>query len=322
MKKNVIVKSQFDKDRYCRYLSQDISIEQLQMMTQKQYSRNSLLAIRRDWLSFTDYAKLKQRPFLPASVDTVLEFITMMSHKRKFSSLKRYVITISNIHNILSYKDPTSSVQVSLLLNRLKLEKLGDEKQTPSFTLNHLERIRDLLIVDSTPVACRDLAIYSIMFECALKRSEVRELNFSQFTNSSSEDDNIIVQISEKSYQLSCDTSQALNRWFLLLDKLEGPVFRSINRHQQINNAVLNDSSIYRILKKASTMLGLPEHLSFSGQSARVGAVTELFSQGYNIKDIQSFGRWNSPVMPNLYLGKTHLAEQGKLIFKSFNKIN
>lgn len=321
MKKLVSIKSKFEIERCTHLLTLDVTLEQLKLITQNQYSHNSLLAMRKDWLIFTDYVKSKQRRALPASSGTVKEFISSMTSKRKYSTLKRYAITISNIHRILSYDDPTTAPEIVYLLNQIRLNKNGDERQTTAFSYEHLQSIRNILLNETDPVSSRDLAIYSIMFECALKRSDLRDLTFQQLLPQKRENKSyFVISISDYQYELSQETSCALEAWISILGHAEGPVFRSIDRHQNISSNAMNDSSIYRILKKASTLLELPEHLSFSGQSARVGAVTELYKQGLNIRDIQEFGRWNSPVMPNQYLGNLNLAEQGKLIFKSFNK--
>jgi site-specific recombinase XerD len=325
MKKNIIISKQHDVIRYTHWLSNEISLEQLKVITQNQYSQNSLLAMRKDWLTFCEYTKAHNHTPLPTSVANVKLFIHDISRKRKFSTVKRYVVTISNIHQMLGYPDPTLSKEIVLLLNYLKREKQGDERQTTVFSKTHLEQITAHLINRPDAVSCRDLAIYSLMFECALKRSELRDLTIDQCSTANIENqagETVSVILSSVSYQLSPATSTALIRWFTVLNQSEGPVFRSIDRHNNIRAEPMNDSSIFRILKKASTLLGLPDHLSFSGQSARVGAVSELHQQGYSVKDIQEFGRWNSPVMPHQYLGNSSQAEEGKRIFKTFNKID
>lgn len=322
MKKNIIINKQHDVIRYTHWLVSDITLEQLKIITQNQYSNNSLLAMRKDWLTFCEYTKAHNHAPLPASVASVKLFINNVSRHRKFSSLKRYIVTISNIHQMLGYPDPTLTKEIVFLLNQLKREKLGDERQTTVFSKVHLDMISAQLINMPDSVSCRDLAIYSLMFECALKRSELRDLSLDQFSRSNIENHvQITITLGSLSYQLSSVTSNALERWLTVLNQTEGPVFRSIDRHNNISSSPMNDSSIFRILKKASTLLGLPEHLSFSGQSARVGAVSELHKQGYSVKDIQEFGRWNSPVMPHQYLGQSTQAEAGKQIFKTFKKI-
>jgi hypothetical protein len=70
-------------------------------------------------------------------------------------------------------------------------------------------------------------------------------------------------------------------------------------------------------LRRASDLLNLSTEHRFTGQSARVGAAKELEKQGYNLKEIQAFGRWLSPAMPAQYLDKADIADHEKLRFKA-----
>ena len=79
----------------------------------------------------------------------------------------------------------------------------------------------------------------------------------------------------------------------------------------------LDDSSIYRILRRASDILGLADNHHFSGNSIRVGAAQELSKQGLKVREIQDFGRWLSPAMPAQYVGYTGTAESEKMKFKA-----
>lgn len=316
--------SPFDKERFtCLLNTVDISIKQLEKITQGQYSHNSLLAIRKDWFHFCDFALTQGHTALPASPQTIHQFIEQVSHTRKYASLKRYVVTISSLHQILGYSDPTSTHEVTLSLQQHRLEKHGDERQTIAMTKQHLEQLAEQLAKNDDALAIRDLAIYSIMFECALKRSELRELVTDQvhvYDDINNAQVRIMLQGNE--YCLSQQSSKYMCRWLALINDDYPPIFRSINKHKQISINKLNDSSIFRVFQKASFLLGLPDHLQFSGQSARVGAIHELNQQGYKLREIQDFGRWNTPVMPNHYLGNCNQAELGKLIFKSFKRLD
>ncbi|WCE32635.1 tyrosine-type recombinase/integrase [Vibrio sp. SCSIO 43137] len=152
----------------------------------------------------------------------------------------------------------------------------------------------------------RDLSIYFVMFECALKRSELKKL---QIEDISLQKSHALLRVGENKYQLSELACKAISKWVRLLYGSQGVLFRRIDKHSNIGTGQLDDSSIYRILRRASDLLGLPEHMKFNGQSARVGATKELQTQGYKLKEIQDFGRWMSPAMPAQYLEKTSTAE-------------
>lgn len=321
MKKRIEITSKFEIQRYSRWLTVGPSLDQLTQITRNQYSYNSLLAMRKDWLHFVDFCQASAHRVLPASPLSLKAYIEVTARERKFSTLKRYVVTISNIHQMLGYPDPTATREVNLLLQQYRLEKSGDERTTTAFTKQHLQLLQDKLGQQGDSVSIRDLALYSLMFECALKRSELRDLCREQLSQTPS-DESYKIELQGNIYQISNRSSGYLSHWLGLIQDDSPAVFRAIDKHGNISQEKLNDSSIFRIFQKASTLLGLPHNLSFSGQSARVGAVKELYDQGYKVKEIQLFGRWNTPVMPNYYLGNSSQAELGKMVFKSFKKLD
>lgn len=291
-----------------------VSLEQMDDLTQHSYAHNSLLALKNDWNLFVSFCQSKSVSALPASVTATRLFLESEAKTRKYSSIRRYSVTISLVHRLLSLKDPTNNPKVRQSLMSLRLNKKGDEEQATSFTSVHLQTLYSKYSTSKAVKEIRDLAIYHVMFECALKRSELKNLTFNQINTNG---EYLVLSFGESKYQLSLNATNCLNKWLRLVTRDCHYVFRSIDKHGNVANNILNDSSIFRILRNAGTLLGKPE-LKFSGQSARVGAVQELSEQGYKIKEIQEFGRWLSPAMPYQYVGNKGTAEQEKLKFFSF----
>ncbi|WP_159440293.1 tyrosine-type recombinase/integrase [Vibrio quintilis] len=293
-----------------------MTTEQLAELTQHQYAHSSLLAMTKDWNLFTEFCLSRQLCPLPATSTTVRQFIEKESQERKFSTIRRYTVTITVIHKFLSCPDPIRSTDVRLLLMSLRQEKKGDNKQADAFDLTHLQMLNKRMQHSKNKRDIRDLAIYFLMFECALKRAELRDFQTSQLLDHNPQ--HLHVALHHETYGLSAEATQAIEKWRDLIDISDSPyLFRSIDRHQNIAANKLNDSSIYRILRHAGERLGM-KHLKFSGQSTRIGAVRELHKQGMKVREIQSFGRWHSPVMPAQYVGDTHSAETMMLRYKSF----
>ncbi|MCE0495798.1 tyrosine-type recombinase/integrase [Vibrio salinus] len=196
----------------------------------------------------------------------------------------------------------------------LRLKKSGDQKQSDAFTSLHLELIEHKLGKSDKIIDLRDLAIFYIMFECALKRAELRELNFEQI---SIQNNIVTISLDENVYPLSEQASNSVIKWLSHIKDNYSPVFRAVDKHHNVSDKKLNDSSIFRIFRKAAELIGKPE-LRFSGQSARIGAAQDLHKRGEKITDIQIFGRWNSPVMPFQYIGNSSQSKQHQLRYKKF----
>ncbi|WP_261836176.1 site-specific integrase [Vibrio ishigakensis] len=298
------------KKRSARLFNGRVTVEDFDKLTANQYSRNSLLSMRNDWNHLVEFCQLKKVSALPASTTAVRLFLEKQTQTRKYSTIKRMAITIGLVHRFHEYPDPCNHRSIKMIMAQTRLDKKGDAKQASAFNANHLKELQQQLSSDSTLKQLRDVALLSVMFECALKRSELRALSFEQLQESESYQ----IHFGDKTYQLSPASSDILRSWVLMVPEQPGPVFRRIDRHGNIGDMALDASSIYRVFRAVEDQLKVD--VQFTGQSARVGAAKELAKQGYHISDITDFGRWVSPAMPAQYLGKQVLADQERLKFK------
>lgn len=291
-----------------------VTIDDVDRLTHHQYSRNSLLSMTNDWNHFSTFCHSKQVIALPASVTAIRQFLERQSRERKYASLKRMAITIGQIHRFHGHTDPCNHRQVKILMAQFRLNKQGDAKQARSFNRSHLEQLQSQINKECSVKQLRDTALLSVMFECAMKRSELCALTIEQLELDLTNSEPVQVSLHNNHYQLSHSSSVILKQWLLMLPDTTGPVFRRIDRHANIGEGALDASSIYRVFRSLQQTLGVS--IQFSGQSARVGAAKELAKQGYELHDIVSFGRWVSPAMPAQYLGKKVLADTERLKFK------
>ncbi|MCG9690794.1 tyrosine-type recombinase/integrase [Vibrio sp. Isolate22] len=317
MRKNVpILTDSAIINSFVEKLNRESSVDVIDELTGYQYSRNSLLGIYSDWNRYHAFCAKFRINTLPASITAVRRFLETESSNRKFASLKRYTATLSLLHTVFNFPNPIKHRQVRFTLLHLQAQMAGDAKQTNAMTSSHLSQLNTLLAHDkATLKEIRDIAIYNVMFECVLKRSELKSLSSGDVE---SVDGVYEIAIKDSRYKLSPVASSSLERW-LSYTGLEGELtlFRAIDKHENISLQPLDDSSIYRILRRASDLLGLAENHHFSGNSIRVGAAQELSKQGLKIREIQDFGRWLSPAMPAQYVGYSSTAESEKMKFKA-----
>ncbi|NVD07900.1 integrase [Vibrio sp. JPW-9-11-11] len=294
-----------------------VDLEDFRDLTDNQYSHNSLLAMRKDWNLFVQFCVSKHVSALPASATAVRLFLERESKQRKYATLKRYAVTVSLVHKLVSYSDPTSTTVVRTLLAQLRLEKKLDANSTTPFSRQHLDKLTNMLALSSSPLEIRNLAIYHLMFECLLKRVELKRLRFEDLSLAQGE---TTMRLGDNRYPLSLSARLYLDKWLQLRGYANGPLFSAIDKYGNVSCASLDDSSIYRILRTASDKLKLD--VKFSGQSLRVGAVAEMASQGVKVKDIQQYGRWQSAAMPYQYLGNRAQAAAERFVFKTFKPWN
>lgn len=299
--------------RLIRLFSQHVTLEHVTELTDQQYSHNSVLAMTKDWNLFVEFCTHKGVVPIPAATTALRMFIEKESAKRKYATIKRYLVTIGLFHRILGVSDPSAHSSVKIAISKIRLNKTGDAKAATAFERKHLNEITKLLSNSEHARDIRNLAMYYLMFECLLKRSELKALSMAQLMI---KDDTTLVSVGQNLYPLSTNANEFLSKWLKIRGSNGSIIFTAIDKHGNVNDEPLDDSSIYRILRSASDKLRLD--LKFSGQSLRVGAAKELARQGNKVKDIQHHGRWLSAAMPYYYIGNKVQADAERMVFKRF----
>lgn len=291
----------------------DVSLEEWDALTRGLYSRNSLLSFQNDWQVFVDYCREMNVSPLPAAVTAVRRFVDKQAVKRKASSIKRYVITVSMMHRLHSLRDPTRHREVRFTLNRLYQDKADEATQATAFHYTHLLTLQDKLGTSERLKDIRDLLIWTLCFECMLKRSELAAIHVSDVSLGG---DVSTLNVAEHMLELSDAATALIAQWLTLTGITDGPLLRRISKHQQLGDAPMDHSSIYRVFRRAAEELGVEGSLTFSGQSPRVGATQDLADSGLSIKEIQQQGRWKSPAMPAQYVGNKKARDEAMDKFK------
>ncbi|MDN3685828.1 hypothetical protein QW180_28830 [Vibrio sinaloensis] len=98
------------KKQLINQFANNATLEQVNFLTANQYARNSLLAMTKDWNLFIDFCKTK-KCFTATRFFYGRAFVYRKKEaaQRKYSTVKRYVVTISLFHRILRLSDPTAS---------------------------------------------------------------------------------------------------------------------------------------------------------------------------------------------------------------------
>lgn len=288
--------------------------EAIDRLTHGQYAKNTLISFNTDWNRFLSFCYECQIPALPATADTVHRYIEQMAKSRKLASLKRYMVTISLIHRCHRLPDPCAKTEIRLAMKKQQLEKHDDYQNASAFRDEHLQTLISLFELSTQPKDIRDVAIWAVMFEAMLKRSELAALTVDSLYVHP--DGLIDINVGPNTIALSRISSKALQRWLVISMIDSGYIFRRIDRHSNIGDRPLDHSSIYRVFRRASDELSMPQSDIFSGQSPRVGAAKDLADSGLSINEIQEQGRWKSPAMPAQYVGNTdrHDKEVAKYI--------
>ena len=137
----------------------------------------------------------------------------------------------------------------------------------------------------------RDRALIGLGFAGGFRRSELVALDVADLTfvgrgleaivgrsKTDQEGRGLTKNVERGSDPTTCAV-RAVRDWLELAGVVEGPVFRSVDRHGNVKSQPLAAHSVARILKRAAAAAGLPTD-DVSGHSLRAGFVTEAKKHG------------------------------------------
>ncbi|WP_025672934.1 tyrosine-type recombinase/integrase [Salinivibrio socompensis] len=288
-----------------------VSLVEWAILTQDAYSRNSLLSYRNDWRVFVAFCHEQDVTAIPCAVTTLRRFAELCAQQRKISAIRRIVVTVGLVHRLHRQRDPSKHREVKYAMARLLQAKLPESKEATPFQAHHMTQLNAQLAGSKRLRDLRDRLVWSLSYEGLLKRSELAALTTDDLITQSGQ---TFILVSDQRVPLSEQTAMLLAQWLGKTGINHGPLLRRINKHGHLGGAALDPSSIYRVFRRASSLLD--ESVTFSGQSPRVGASRALANKGMTIKQIQHLGRWKSPAMPAQYVGNTVASEQAKARYR------
>ena len=269
------------------------------------YAPATIRAFKADFNTFIAYCQEHQSASLPTHPSTVSNYIHHLSNG-KFTSayIRRILVSISTIHKLNRFEDPTKDCDVQLSMRRMH-RKLGrSSKQVAAITRDILDKM--LVATENDLRGIRDRALLQVAYDTLCRRSELVDLMVQDITNNTStSSQNYYLSIKLRKNKtdqnsqgrwlhLSETASSALKEWLNISNISSGPIFRGINKGNAIAEK-LGSGQIARIYKRMASKA----HLSYdtikniSGHSMRVGAAQDLLREGMSLPNIMNRGRWS-----------------------------
>ena len=274
----------------------DIAGKSADYMSQAK-SKNTLTAYRKDWANFCQFCESAGLQALPASPETVITYLTVQADNHKVSTLERRIASISQAHQAAGYQTPTIDMQVRALMQGVR-RTIGTAQKAKSPVLTR--DIKDM--IDTLPdnlLGIRDRALLLIGFAGAFRRSELVNINVEDLEFRR---EGLVITIKKSKtdqegqgrkvaipYGSNCNTCpvRSLQAWLEESGISTGPVFRSVNRHGNIQNGRLSDKAVSLVIKKYIEAAGLnPDN--YGGHSLRAGLATSAAMNGVSERSIMA----------------------------------
>ena len=269
------------------------------------YAPATIRAFKADFNAFITYCIEHHINPLPANPSVVGHYIDYLSNCTFTSAyIRRIIVSISSIHKLNRFEDPTKDCDVQLAIRKMH-RKLGrSSKQVAGITRKILEKMMEATENDLRGI--RDRALLLVAYDTLCRRSELVDLlaeDISRDSTETAENARLSIKLRKSKtdqnslgswLHLSGQASRALEQWLVASGIQLGPIFRGVNRGDEIAEK-LGSGQIARIYKRMASKANLDCDTikNISGHSMRVGAAQDLLREGASLPVIMNRGRWS-----------------------------
>ncbi len=269
----------------------------------KKYARkskadNTLRTYKTFWAEFENYAAQRGEPSLPASPETVIEYLVDLADAgAKVSTIAVKLAAIAWAHRTNAAPDPTVYEAVKAVMSGIRRDKRIAPQKKAAVTLDELRAMVKTLDT-STLAGKRDKALLLVGFAGAFRRSELVGLDVAdlrlngvlKITIRQSKTDQEgagQVKVIPSIADTDIDPVAAMRVWLDASGIKSGAVFRQIDRWGNMRESRLTSQSVALVVKGAAQSAEL-DWRAFSGHSLRSGFITEAAGAGVESRDIMS----------------------------------
>jgi site-specific recombinase XerD len=299
--------------------------EQARQYIRASKAENTLRGYQSDWRDFCAWCEAHTLGALPTTSETVASYIAECAGHLKPGSIQRRLNAIAEAHKAVGLESPTHTGIVRNTMKGIR-RTLGTAPAQKAPTLT--DDIRAMVgATDSGLIGLRDRALILLGFAGAFRRSEVVGLDVEDcaFTTdgltvtlrrSKTDQEGVgrRVGIPYGSNPETCPV-RIVQRWMEHAGISTGPLFRSINRHGQVQPGRLSGIDVARIVKKLAERAGL-DAAKYAGHSLRAGHATAAAIAGASERSIMNQTGHRSVHMVRRYIRDGNLFREnsaGKL---------
>lgn len=264
----------------CPDLTADEAVEHF---IRESLSENTRKAYRSDLAHFTEWGGS-----LPATADMVARYLADYAEVLAPSSLARRVATLSKVHEANAWPNPCRSEIVRATLQGIKRVKGTAQDQARPLLREDLFILLDALGDD--PRGKRDRALLLVGWAGGFRSSELVGLDRTDIeevreglvlhlrrskTDQTGQGRKIGIPLGRTRH---CPVA-ALSAWLSVLSVDDGPIFRPVDRHGNVQPDRLRSDAVSTILRNRLASAGIAPD-GYSGHSLRAGLATSAIKAG------------------------------------------
>lgn len=272
---------------------------------------NTLKAYQSDWNHFTSWCEAHNLQPLPAYPETIAAYIvSLVETGLKTSTLERRLVSISKACTTAGVEDASKSALVKEVWAGIK-RTVGTSQQGKNPVM--LDDLKVMLeVIPDNLLGVRDRALLLLGFAGGFRRSElvsldIEDIEFSKLgmtvnlRHSKTDQEGRGRQIGIPYGRPETCAARAVQLWIEASGIESGPLFRSVNRHGNLQQGRLCDKAVALVVKKYCEAVGLnPE--TFGGHSLRAGLATSAAMAGASERQIMKQTGHKSEAMVRKYI--------------------
>lgn len=280
------------------------------------FAANTRKAYTRQWDAFTTWCEHTARRPLPATAETLAEYVANLGDTDKSrATIEQAISTVRTAHRTAGYKNQPDTQQARLVLKSVSRERARAgrrQKKAPPVTVDALRAMIDTCD-PVTLLGRRDRVVLVLGLALMGRRSELVALTLDDIRET---DDGLLVLIRTSKtdqegigeevalpYGQHADTCpvRVVRAWIATLAEhgvTEGRLLRSVTKSGHIGPS-LSDQWVGAIVRGRAIAAGLPNAEKYSAHSLRAGGATSAYKSGAPVSTIAAHGRWakGSPVV-------------------------
>ncbi len=278
---------------------------------------NTRAAYERQWNTFTAWCLTAGRTPLPATAETLAEYVSHLADlDRAPSTIEQGIAAIRTIHRHSGRRgqpETDGALAVLKVHKRDRADAGKRKRKAPPVTLAPLRAMIETTDAE-TLAGLRDRVLLVLGFAMMARRSELAALHVSDISFT---DDGLTVLIrSSKTDQEAAgaevviptgshpdtDPVRVVQAWLDALAKQKspvtsGPLLRRINRWGQLQPGEMSGAAVNEAVQRLAKAADLKNADYFTAHGLRAGGPTEAAKAGHPVSFIADHGRWskNSP---------------------------
>jgi site-specific recombinase XerD len=300
-------------------------LEQVREYIRVSKAANTLRGYQSDWRDFYAWCESHGLCPLPASPEGVAAYIAESAGRLKVGSIQRRLNAIAEAHKAVGMESPTHAAIVTNTMKGIRRTKGTAAVQKSAALTADIRAMLDA--ADAGTIGARDRALILLGFAGAFRRSELIGLDaedcvfgkdgFTITLRRSKTDQQGAgrkIGIPYGSNPETCPV-RTVQAWLELAGVSAGPLFRSINRHGQVQSGRLSPVDVARVVKKLADRAGLDAG-KYAGHSLRAGHATSAAIAGASERSIMNQTGHRSVQMVRRYIREGNLFREnsaGKL---------